>query len=126
MSYNEALEAVRNLPLVLHDRAHLHVVEAVQKELDPLGVQLTVEVVGEHSNTSYGPIQADRLLFTPERQFGEHQQAWTIGPNITQDVGEICCALCGSAENLTAEIEPEIPCPSCNQGRLSLVSEWIT
>jgi hypothetical protein len=126
MSYNEALEAVRNLPLVLHERTHLHVVAAVQKELEPLGVQLTVEVVGELPNTSYGPIRADRLLFSPERQCGERRQEWTIGPNITQDLEQICCSLCGGAGSLTAEIGPAAPCPSCDQGQLALVSQWIT
>lgn len=36
ISYNEALEAVRSLPLVLCERTGLHIVEAIRKELEPL------------------------------------------------------------------------------------------
>jgi hypothetical protein len=126
ISYNEALEAAQTLPLVLHDRTHSHVVEAVRRELQPLGAELAIEVVGEQPNSNYGPIQVDRLLFTSECQFGELRQPWTVGEEVAQEVEKMRCALCHEAGSLTQEIESASPCPACKRNSLTQVSSWIT
>ena len=126
LSYSEALEAARNLPVVLYEEADAHVVEAVRRELEPLGASLVVEVVGKKPNLLHGPVQTDRLLFTPNRQFGEGREAWTVSQSAIADVAAMCCVLCGSAGALVSEVEPEEPCPSCKQGSLALLAAWIT
>lgn len=126
IGYNEALELVRALPLVLFERAQEHVVAAARAELEPLGVQLTTEIVGTVPNTNYGPVRNDRLLFVKGPLLSDARPEWLVGPDISStQCAHVPCTQC-SAHALASEVSPADPCPSCKRASLVQVAEWIT
>ncbi len=127
VSLSDALESVRQPPVIVAHRARDHEIERLHASLSEMGLVLTKTEVDRDVNPVFGPILQDRLSFAQGPVFGP-DSATQIGCVLIEGPPPKHYLQCQHCErgDLLGELDTGELCPSCKTSTLVVDSEWIT